>query len=94
MYRFCWASALALALVGPADAGEPVRATLDVPSMNCSLCPIAVAGVLRKQPGVQQASADLASKTARILYDPDQTTPERLAQAVTEAGYPAKPRAP
>lgn len=71
-----------------------MRVTLDVPSMNCSLCPIAVAGVLRKQPGVEEVSADLTSKSALILYDPDQTTPERLAQAVTEAGYPAKPRAP
>jgi copper chaperone CopZ len=62
--------------------------------MNCSLCPVAVSGVLRKQPGVQEASADLASKTARVVYDPDQTTPERLAQAVTDAGYAAKPKAP
>jgi mercuric ion binding protein len=71
-----------------------MRVTLDVPSMNCSLCPIAITGVLRKQPGVQEVSADLASKSARILYDPDRTTPERLAQAVSEAGYPATPRAP
>jgi len=71
-----------------------MRAILDVPSMNCSLCPIAVAGVLRKQSGVREATADLASKSAQVVYDPDQTTPERLAQAVTEAGYPARPRAP
>ncbi len=94
MFRFSWASVLALALAASAAAGEPARVTLDVPSMNCSLCPIAVAGVLRKQPGVKEASADLASKTARIVYDPDQTTPKRLARAVTDAGYPAKPRAP
>lgn len=62
--------------------------------MNCSLCPVAVWGVLRKQPRVHAASAELASKTARAAYDPDQSTPERLAQAVTDAGYKAKPKAP
>lgn len=94
MSRFCWVSALVLALAASAGAAEQRRVTLDVPSMNCSLCPVAVAGVLRKQPGVREASADLATKTARIEYDPERTTPERLAEAVTDAGYPAKPRAP
>jgi len=94
MFRFFWASALAAALAAPALAGESARVTLEVPGMNCSLCPIAVAGVLRKQHGVQEASADLASKTARVVYDPGQTTAERLAKAVTDAGYAAKPRAP
>lgn len=92
MFRTFSASVL-LSLSALAYAAEPVRVVLDVPSMNCSLCPIAVAGVLRKQPGVQEASADLASKTAQIVYDPDQTTPGRLARAVTDAGYPARPRA-
>jgi mercuric ion binding protein len=91
MFRLFLASALALATA--ALAGETARVTLDVPSMNCSLCPIAVSSVLRKQPGVREATADLASKSAQIVYDPEQTTPERLAQVVSDAGYPAKPRA-
>lgn len=92
MFRILLASALALA--GTAMAAEPARVTLDVPSMNCSLCPIAVSGVLRKQPGVREAKADLATKTAQIVFDPDKTSPARLAQAVSDAGYPATPRAP
>jgi mercuric ion binding protein len=92
MFRIFLASALALA--SAANAAGPARVTLDVPSMNCSLCPIAVSGVLRKQPGVREAIADLASKTAQAIYDPDKTTPARLAKAVSGAGYPATPRAP
>jgi mercuric ion binding protein len=84
----------ALALASAAIAAEPARVTLDVPSMNCSLCPIAVAGVLRKQPGVQEVKADLDSKSAQVVYDPARTTPERLARAVSDAGYPARPRMP
>jgi mercuric ion binding protein len=92
MFRIFLASALALA--SAAIAAEPTRVTLDVPSMNCSLCPIAVSGVLRKQPGVHQAKVDLATKTAQIVFDPEKTSPSRLAQAVSDAGYPATPRMP
>lgn len=94
MLRIFSASALILSLVTAAIAAEPVRATLDVPSMDCSLCPIAVSGVLRKQPGVRKATADLASKTAQVLFDPEKTSAARLAQAVSDAGYPATPRRP
>lgn len=94
MFRIFLTSALVLWSATAAIAAEPVRATLDVPSMNCSLCPIAVSGVLRKRPGVREATANLATKTAQVVYDPAMTSPARLAQAVSDAGYPATPRAP
>lgn len=90
MFRLFLASALALA--SAAFAGEAARVILEVPSMNCSLCPIAVSGVLRKQPGVHEVKADLETKTAQVVFDPDKTSPGRLAQAVSDAGYPATPR--
>jgi len=92
MFRTFLASALALA--SAAIAAEPARVTLDVPTMNCSLCPIAVSAVLREQPGVREATADLATKTARVVFDPAKTSPARLAKAVSDAGYPASPRTP
>lgn len=95
MFRILSASALALALVaGGAAAGNAARVTLDVPSMNCSLCPITVARVLRKQPGVREASASLENKSAVVIFDPARTSPEQLARVVSEAGYPATPRKP
>lgn len=90
MFRLFLASALATAAL----AGETARVTLDVPSMNCSLCPIAVSGVLRKQPGVRAVTADLETKTAQVEFDPSKTSPASLAQAVSDAGYPATPRTP
>ena len=92
MFRTFLASALVLATAALAE--ETARVTLDVPSMNCSLCPIAVSRVLRKQPGVQKVEADLATRTARIVYDSAQTTPGRLARAVSDAGYPATAKIP
>jgi len=80
---------LLLPFVLPAFAGEPKVAVLDVPSMFCSLCPITVKKALEHVPGVHEAKADLATKRAEAAYDPDKTSPEALAKAVSDAGFPA-----
>ena len=85
---------LLLPFVLPAFAGEPKVAVLDVPSMFCSLCPITVKKALERVPGVVNAKADLATKRAEAKYDPDQTSPEALAKAVSEAGFPATVKNP
>lgn len=72
-----------------AFGGEPKHAVLDVPSMYCSLCPITVRKALERMPGVLEAKADFAGKRAEVKYDPDKVTPQQLAGAVTNAGYPA-----
>ena len=90
MFRIFSASLLAVAL--SAGAADPVRVVLDVPSMDCSLCPISVKKALDRVPGVLEAKADLATKSAQVKYDPDKVSPEALAQAVTNAGYPATVR--
>lgn len=73
----------------PAVAGELKRAVLDVPSMNCSLCPLTVRKALERVPGVIEAHATYEPKRAEVLYDPDKVTPEALAKALGDAGYPA-----
>jgi mercuric ion binding protein len=93
MSRTFWASALAALALG-AQAGEPKQVVLDVPGMNCALCPISVKKALEKVPGVRAAKADLATKTAEATYDPDRVSVEKLAKAVTDAGYPATVRKP
>lgn len=89
-----WASALALAAALTASAAEPARITLDLPSMNCSLCPISVRKALMRVPGVVRAKADLDTKSAQVVYDADKVSPETLAKAVADAGYPASIRKP
>lgn len=93
MSRTFWASALA-ALALCAQAGEPKQVVLEVPGMNCALCPISVKKALEKVPGVLAAKADLATRTAEATYDPDRVSVEKLAKAVTDAGYPATARGP
>ena len=84
-----WVSLAWLAFAASAFAAEPERVVLDVPSMNCSLCPVSVKKALERVPGVLEAKADLATKSAEAKYDPEKVSPETLARAVTNAGYPA-----
>ena len=94
MSRIFWVSALATAFALSAHAGEPKRVVLEVPGMNCSLCPISVKKALERMPGVLEAKADLATKSAEATFDPDRASPEALARAVSNAGYPASIRKP
>ena len=85
----------ALALFGTifaVDASEAQRVTLDVKGMHCASCPPTVKVVLKKQPGVDDVKMDSEKHTAEVRFDPSKVSPERLAQVVTEAGYPATPR--
>jgi mercuric ion binding protein len=83
-------SAFALASVHlQAQAAEPKVTTLDVPSMYCSLCDISVRKALERVPGVVAAKADNRSKRAEVKYDPDKASPDALAKALGDAGFPA-----
>lgn len=44
---------------------------------------------LERVPGVLEAKADFGAKRAEAIYDPDQVSPDELAEAVTRAGFPA-----
>jgi mercuric ion binding protein len=85
-------SASLFVVVLSAAAAEPQTVVLDVPAMNCALCPVSVKKALERVPGVLEAKADLATKSAEAKYDPEKVSPEALARAVTNAGYPATPR--
>jgi mercuric ion binding protein len=86
-------AALTLAAAVSAAAAEPPRTViLEVQNMTCATCPLTVQQVLKRQPGVVDAKAEMKTATARVSFDPAKNTPERLARAVTEAGYPAKGR--
>ena len=84
----CCAALLPLA----AAAATPRIAVLEVQNMSCSLCPLTVRKALEKTPGVTRARVDYAAKTATVDFDAERTTPEALAAATTQAGYPSTPR--
>ena len=61
---------------------------LQVSGLSCGSCVGRVEAALQKAPGVVAVTVNLASETAMVTYD-DTTNPDRLAQVVTSAGYPA-----
>lgn len=93
------ASALIAAPSTPGVASEPSRmaavteqkVTFVVDNMSCALCPVTVKTAMQKVPGVKSVDVDFKAKTATVVYDPSVTTPEAIAAASTNAGYPARP---
>ena len=78
-----------------ARAGYPVRqrqVILAVEGMTCASCTGRVERVLRAQPGVAEATANLVTRAATVTLWGD-TDAGTLAQAVTRAGFQAAPMA-
>ena len=72
-----------------AGAGEQV-CDLTIDGMTCASCVSTVEQALGGVPGVAGASVNLANKQARVRLS-QQVDPQRLAQAVNDAGYGARP---
>lgn len=79
-----------LLLAGSAFAAEPRTVTLGVEHMTCAACPITVRKALSHVTGVSASTVDMKAHTATVTFDPTRTSPEALAMAVTQAGFPAK----
>ncbi|OON66015.1 heavy metal translocating P-type ATPase [Hymenobacter sp. CRA2] len=81
-----------------APAEAPQTATLDIEGMTCASCSNFVERALRRTPGVQQATVNLASEKATVEYLPSQIDRAGLKAAVEKAGYgvhePVTPPAP
>src|SRR5260370_12576506 len=80
----------ALALTSPAWAATRT-ATLDVPGMTCSTCPITVKKALTKVSGVSKIDFSLGKKQAVVTYDDAKTNVEALINATTDPGFPSTP---
>jgi copper chaperone len=61
--------------------------TLSITGMSCGHCLNAVNQALGKLPGVKLGSVQMGRAT--LEFDPATVTPEKIAGAVSEAGYQA-----
>jgi Cu+-exporting ATPase len=55
--------------------------------MTCASCVARVERAIKKVPGVQDATVNLATESARITYAPSEQMEVRLRRAVRDAGY-------
>ncbi|HYL41466.1 MAG TPA: heavy metal translocating P-type ATPase, partial [Candidatus Binatus sp.] len=67
---------------------------LPIEGMTCASCVNRIERFLRKTPGVEQATVNLATEVATIRYLPDVAGRAELVEAVEAAGYDVRPEAP
>jgi len=81
---------LSASSVSPAQGLEQLD--IGIGGMTCASCVSRVERALNRQPGVREATVNLATESARITLDEaDPDAPARLKRAIREAGY--EPRA-
>ena len=85
----------AAALITPRFATTPALAadqtvTLSVDKMYCATCPLTVQAAIQKVVGVKSVKVDYKTKSAVVTFDASKTTPEAVAAASTDVGYPAR----
>jgi Cu+-exporting ATPase len=77
-----------------APAAAPDTATLDlgVGGMTCASCVGRVERALKRVPGVQEATVNLATESARVVFTPGEQAQALIRRAVRDAGYEPKTR--
>lgn len=71
------------------NQNAPSKLTLAVSGMSCGHCRAHVQQALTALDGVREADVELATGRATVVYDASVVTPDRMAEAVREAGYRA-----
>ncbi len=64
----------------------PTKIEIQIEGMTCAACSNRIEKVLNRLPGVQ-ASVNLATEKANISFNPTQTNPSQMVQAIEKAGY-------
>jgi Cu+-exporting ATPase len=65
------------------------KVTLNIGGMTCSSCVGRVEKVLKKVPGVLEASVNLSTEKATVTYNLSETQPNTLIEAIINSGYDA-----
>lgn len=72
-------------------AAAQVVQVFAIDNMTCALCPITVRKAMESVEGVASVDVDFDTKTATVVYDAAVATADAIADASTDAGYPAHP---
>jgi len=58
------------------------------PDIECDGCASAIKRALAPVPGVTNVDVNVETKTVRVTHDGQPTTPDAIAAALDEAGFP------
>jgi mercuric ion binding protein len=59
-----------------------------VEGMTCATCPIAVKQAMASVDGVRSVTVDFEARRATVVFDAARATPDAIARAATNAGFP------
>jgi mercuric ion binding protein len=82
---------IASVITAPAAFASERIVTFTVDNMTCASCPYIVKTSMEAVPGVTTVAVSFEAKTATVTFDDAKTTPDAIAAASTDAGYPARP---
>ncbi len=71
----------------------PIEIVLPIEGMTCASCVARIERFLKKTPGVEEASVNLATERATVLLDPSLAGRDEAVAAVEAAGYEVRPEA-
>ena len=66
---------------------DTTEVTFPVTGMTCASCVRRIEKALGRVDGVREATVNLATEKAHVVYDPHVASPERMRAAVEKAGY-------
>ena len=79
----------ALLCVSPLALAKTQKVSLNVPTMDCSTCPLTIKAALVKVPGVNSAKVSYERREAVVVFDDSKTDVDALKKATADAGYPS-----
>ena len=60
---------------------------LKVVGMESAHCAMTVEKVIKTLPGIESVDIDFSNQTAKVVFDPIQSTIEGITRVITDAGY-------
>jgi Cu+-exporting ATPase len=78
-------------MTASATTAAPLEIQLPVEGMTCASCVNRIERYLKKTPGVDDATVNLATEIATVRFRPDQTGRVELVGAIEAAGYDVRP---
>lgn len=67
-----------------------IRCELRAEGMHCTSCGLLIDETVEDLDGVERCSTDVRRGRVLVTYEPGRITPESIAAAITDAGYPAR----
>jgi Cu+-exporting ATPase len=75
-------------------AVEPIEIVLDVEGMTCASCVNRIERFVKRTPGVEDASVNLATERATVRIRPEVAGRQEIVDAIAAAGYDVRPEFP